>query len=71
MRNFKRVLVCLLLFVVGLLVVCFVLENRQPVSLFLLGWSAPELPLSVFLVVALLVGLVLGPVFVWIRGFRK
>ncbi|MNP65463.1 hypothetical protein D3C76_1610530 [compost metagenome] len=62
MRNFKRLLFVLFLLVVVLGVLFFVLENQQPVALVFLGWMLPQLPVSVFVLAALLAGLAVGPV---------
>ena len=60
MRRVKRVIVVLMVLVVALLVLAFVLENQQNVCLSLLGFSIGQMPVSVFVVVAL-VGMLLGP----------
>lgn len=65
MRNFKRVLIGSLVLLLVLIVLAFVLENQQTVSLLLLGWSGPQLPVSLVVVIALLVGMVIGPVLAW------
>nr|WP_256675804.1 LapA family protein [Pseudomonas sp. R5(2019)] len=41
--------------------VLFSLENQQPVTLSFVGWSAPQWPVSVYILGALLSGLVVGP----------
>ncbi|EPJ89973.1 hypothetical protein CFII64_02611 [Pseudomonas sp. CFII64] len=70
-----QILVRALLGVVALAVVAttiiFILENQQPVSLAFLGWSAPQLSLSVPIILALLVGMLIGPVLSWAMGLRK
>ncbi|MCW2270306.1 DUF1049 domain-containing protein [Pseudomonas sp. JUb96] len=45
-------------------VLIFVLENQQPASLSFLGFSLPVLPLSVFVLAALIAGLLIGPLLV-------
>lgn len=71
MRNIKR----LIFFVVVLLVVAttvvFVLENQQSVALVFFGWSAPEMSIAVPVILALLVGMVIGPVLFSIARLRK
>ncbi|MNJ63558.1 hypothetical protein D3C77_594710 [compost metagenome] len=42
-------------------VLLFTLENQQAVNLVLFGWSMPAVPLALVVIIALLVGLVLGP----------
>ncbi|MNJ55489.1 hypothetical protein D3C77_509820 [compost metagenome] len=61
MRNLKRLLLMLFLLVLVAVVLLFTLENQQVVNLVLLGWSMPAIPVALVVVIALLVGLVLGP----------
>lgn len=68
MRNFKRVALVVLAVLVASAIVLFVLENNQPVALLFLGWSAPQLPVSVFLLLALLSGMIIGPLLAWFAG---
>ncbi|WP_109511992.1 LapA family protein [Pseudomonas ovata] len=71
MRAFKKVMsVVVLLLMVGVTAV-FVLENRQPVGLTFFGWSAPQLSLAVPVILALLLGMLIGPVLAWFAGLRK
>jgi len=44
------------------MVLGFVLENQQAVTLFFGGWVAPQAPASFYIVGALIVGMVIGPV---------
>ncbi|WP_447803777.1 lipopolysaccharide assembly protein LapA domain-containing protein [Pseudomonas serbica] len=39
----------------------FSLENQQPVSLAFLGWATPQWSVSVYILGALLLGLMVGP----------
>ncbi|MCW0922712.1 LapA family protein [Pseudomonas atacamensis] len=68
MRNLKRILVGVFLLLVVLVVLAFVLENQQSVSLLFLGFSGPQLPVSVVAVLALLIGMLVGPVLGWFLG---
>ncbi|WP_439856384.1 lipopolysaccharide assembly protein LapA domain-containing protein [Pseudomonas yamanorum] len=61
MRGVKRVAVVLMVLIVALVVVAFVLENQQGVSLSFLGLTTGHMPVSVFVVLALIVGMLLGP----------
>jgi uncharacterized integral membrane protein len=70
-RNFKRLLFVLFFLVVVLGVLFFVLENQQPVVLVFLGWSLPQLPVSIFVLLALLVGLLVGPILGFIVAKRR
>ena len=68
MRNFKRVLLALFVLLLVLAVLAFVLENQQSVSLLFLGWVGPQLPVSLLVVLALLVGMTIGPLLGWVLG---
>ncbi|WP_236247904.1 lipopolysaccharide assembly protein LapA domain-containing protein [Pseudomonas mosselii] len=61
MRNLKRALAALFVLLLAAVVLLFVLENQQAVSLVLLGWSAPSVPVAVLVLVALVIGLAVGP----------
>ncbi|SDB07236.1 Protein of unknown function [Pseudomonas sp. NFACC23-1] len=71
MRNFKRLTLVVLALLVASAIVLFVLENNQPVALLFLGWSAPQLPVSVFVILALLAGMIVGPLLAWFLGARR
>lgn len=68
MRNFKRTLLAIFVLLLILVILAFVLENQQSVSLLFLGWAGPELPVSLVVVVALLIGMVIGPILAWFLG---
>ncbi|MGY2438947.1 LapA family protein [Pseudomonas sp. SDO52101_S400] len=68
MHNFKRLLLGVFILLLVLLILAFVLENQQVVSLMFLGWSGPQLPVSVVAVLALLIGMAIGPIIGWILG---
>lgn len=68
MRNLKRALLGVFLLLLILAVLAFVLENQQSVSLLFLGWAGPELPVSLMMVLALLIGMVVGPLLGWFLG---
>ena len=61
MRGIKRAVVLLAVLVVALVVITFVLENQQGVSLSFLGLAPGQVPVSVFVIVALIVGMLIGP----------
>ncbi|MCX9151220.1 MULTISPECIES: lipopolysaccharide assembly protein LapA domain-containing protein [Pseudomonas] len=63
MRGIKRVFLMLVVLAVALMVAAFVLENQQGVSLSFLGWATMQLPVAVYVVAALIVGLLIGPFF--------
>ncbi|MDR7281998.1 putative integral membrane protein [Pseudomonas corrugata] len=68
MRNFKRLLLAVFVLLLVLAVLAFILENQQSVSLLFLGWAVPQLPVSVLVVLALLVGMIIGPILGWFLG---
>ncbi|MFG6206219.1 lipopolysaccharide assembly protein LapA domain-containing protein [Pseudomonas retamae] len=68
MRNLKRILLGVFLLLMVLIVLAFVLENQQSVSLLFLGFAGPQLPVSVVAVLALLIGMLIGPVLAWFLG---
>ncbi|MEB0105857.1 MULTISPECIES: lipopolysaccharide assembly protein LapA domain-containing protein [unclassified Pseudomonas] len=70
MRGVKRVVAVFAVLIVALIVLAFVLENQQGVSLSFLGQATRELPVSVFVVVALIVGMVIGPLLGVLVGRR-
>lgn len=65
MSNLKRLLFGVFSLLLVLAILVFVLENQQSVSLLFLGWVGPQLPVSVVTVVALLIGMVIGPLIVF------
>lgn len=74
MRNIKRLLLIVIVLAVAAATLLFVLENQQSTALTFLGWSGPSLPVSVFVLVALLLGLAVGPLLGWyvaLRGKRR
>jgi len=62
MRQVKRVLSIVLFLVVAFICFAFVLENQNPIKLTLLGWGTPDLPASLVVILALLLGMAIGPV---------
>ncbi|POA21778.1 DUF1049 domain-containing protein [Pseudomonas sp. FW300-N1A1] len=68
MRNLKNVLLVALILLLVLAVMAFVLENQQSVSLLFFGWAGPQLPISIVVVLALLLGMLMGPILGWFIG---
>lgn len=62
MRGVKRVLLVLVMLLAGLAVLTFVLENQQGITLSFLGWSTAQLPVAVFVTLALIAGMLISPV---------
>ncbi|MCI0994214.1 LapA family protein [Pseudomonas corrugata] len=71
MRSFKRVAFFVAALIVALTTILFVIENTQPVSLAFAGWSAPQLPVSVLILLALLAGMVIGLALFWLVKVRS
>lgn len=61
MRNLKRALAALFVLLLAAVVLFFVLENQQAISLVLFGWATPAVPVAVLVIAALVVGLAIGP----------
>ena len=64
MRNLKRLIFILIALLIAAAIVVFVLENQQSFALVFFGWNAPELPVAVPVIFALLVGMMIGPLLV-------
>jgi uncharacterized integral membrane protein len=71
MRGVKRVVLVLTTLVVALVVLGFVLENQQGVSLSFFGWATAQMPVAVFLVLALILGMLIGPLLCVAVGVRR
>jgi len=68
MRNIKRILLGAFSILLVLVVLAFVLENQQSISLMFLGFTGPQLPVSLVVVIVLLVGMLIGPILGWFLG---
>jgi uncharacterized integral membrane protein len=68
MRNLKRVLLAIFAFLAVLAILAFVLENQQSISIMFFGSAVPQLPVSLIILTALLIGMMIGPVLAWILG---
>jgi len=71
MRNIKRLLFFIVVLLIVAATVVFMLENQQHVSLVFFGWAAPQLSVAVPVILALLVGMILGPILSWITHLRR
>lgn len=60
MRNIARIVTALVVVLLGALVLFFVLENQQVISLTMFGRSLPGLPISVLVIATMVAGMVLG-----------
>lgn len=73
MRGISRIAVVAIVLIASLFVVFFVLENQQHVTLSFLGWVTAPLPVSLFLIGALVFGMAIAPIAILIAraiGFR-
>ncbi|KAF6697143.1 lipopolysaccharide assembly protein LapA domain-containing protein [Pseudomonas rhodesiae] len=72
MRGVKRVALVVVVLLVAFMVLAFVLENQQSVSLSLLGQASGQFPVSIFVVLALIVGMLIGPLLgMMMRSWRR
>ncbi|MDT9630444.1 uncharacterized protein DUF1049 [Pseudomonas poae] len=71
MRRFKHVLIAFVVLVLTFLIIAFVLENQRSTSLSFFGWSTAELPVSVFMALSLMLGLIVGPVLCLIARIKR
>jgi putative membrane protein len=71
MRNLKRLIFIIIALLIAAAIVVFVLENQQSFALVFFGWNAPELPVAVPVIFALLLGMVIGPLLVSVARLRK
>lgn len=71
MRRARRVFFVMAALFIALFVLAFVLENQQSASLAFFGWSTAELPVSVFVALALILGMLAGPLLSFLVGRRK
>ncbi|KAA0984683.1 DUF1049 domain-containing protein [Pseudomonas sp. F01002] len=61
MHAFRRIGIIVFVLCVAITSLVFVLENQQPSTLLFFGWSTPSLPISLYVAVSLLLGMVVGP----------
>lgn len=71
MRTFKRVILVVLTLLIVLVTVVFMLENQEPVALVFLGFAGPQMSVAIPVILALLVGMMLGPLLSWVASLRK
>lgn len=68
LRNLVQLLVLLLVIPA---IVVFMLENQQSVNISFFGFSSVGLPLSACLLIAILLGMISGPLIGMVFGFRR
>ncbi|WDG76767.1 hypothetical protein PUP68_24590 [Pseudomonas chlororaphis] len=61
MRTLRRVLLAVVFLTLVLLILIFVLENQEAVVLSFFGSSISEFPVSIYIILSLLVGMIFGP----------
>lgn len=71
MRGVKRVFAVFIVLVIAFGVLAFALENQQKTALSFVGWATPSLPVSLFIVVALIIGLLVGPALFLLSGLEN
>jgi uncharacterized integral membrane protein len=64
----KRIALGVLMLLLVLTGIVFVLENHESVPLAFLGWSTVPLPVSIYVILALLLGMIVGPMLRLIVG---
>lgn len=71
MNNFRRWITLALIPLIILAVTVFMLENEQVVVINFFGWSSGEASLASYLVIALLIGMAIGPFFTLVLKGRR
>lgn len=71
MHNLKRFGLVSVLLLLAAAILAFMLENQQSVSLFFLGWEGPQLPVAIYVSLALLCGVAIGPLLIVIQRLLK
>lgn len=71
MRNIKRLIFFVIVLLILGVTIVFMLENQQPVSLVIFGWTAPELSVAVPVILALLLGMLIGPLLTVVARLRR
>ena len=66
----KRAVLIIVLLLVALATIDFMLENQQSIALQFLEVSSPELPISLFIVIAFILGSLLGVFIGWLITTR-
>ena len=70
MQWLKRAVLIIVMLLVALATISFMLENQQNISLRFLEVSSPELPTSLFMVIAFILGSLLGIFVGWLMTTR-
>ncbi len=70
MQWLKRAVLIIVLLLVALSTIDFMLENQQSIALQFLEFSSPQLPISLFMVIAFILGSLLGILIGWLMTSR-
>ena len=70
MQWLKRAMLIIVLLLVALATMDFMLENQQSIALRFLEFSSPSLPVSLFMVIAFILGSALGVFIGWLITTR-
>ncbi|WP_213876548.1 LapA family protein [Pseudomonas sp. dw_358] len=71
MGKLRKLVLIVVLLVVGITCLVFVLQNQQDVVLNFLTWSSPAIPVSVFVLCGLLLGMLIGPLLFSLKRFLR
>lgn len=71
MRRLARIAGMIFLSVLVLFIIVFVVENQQRFSLTFLGFSFPEVAASVALLLAFLLGMLTGPLTIFLKRSKQ
>ncbi len=71
MGKLKRIAALAFMFLIVSFVIVFVLENSGQIALVFLGWTTPQLSVSMYIVSALVVGMIIGFMLSWLARIRK
>lgn len=66
MQGISRFVKIVAVLIVSIFVIIFVLENQQTVALSFLGWITRPLPVSLFFIGSLILGLAIAPLVIFI-----
>lgn len=67
MGKLRKLILVITLLVVGIICLVFVLQNQQTVVLNFFTWSSPDVPVSVFILCGILLGMLIGPLLFGVR----
>lgn len=70
MRHIKKILVLLIALALAAFTIFFILGNQTSSSIKFFTWSSPELPVATFLIIAFIIGLILGALLSWLALTR-